>query len=59
MMKQILVVIGLGLLLAGCVYDGYGDGGYPTTPGYGSHGWSGSPYNGGDGPGTPGVGTPG
>lgn len=26
---------------------------------YGSHGWWGSPFNGGTGPGTPGVGTPG
>jgi hypothetical protein len=56
-MKQLLVVIGLGLMLAGCVYDGYG--GYSNSPGYGSHGWSGSTVNGGDGPGTPGVGTPG
>jgi hypothetical protein len=36
--------------------------GYSATPGsasvpYGSHGWPNSPFNGGNGPGTPGVGS--
>lgn len=70
-MKRIAIVTGLGLLLAGCAYGpsgtygGYSSNGYygysavPTgySVPYGSHGWPGSSFNGGDGPGTPGVGS--
>ena len=70
-MKRIALLAGLGLLVAGCTAYGpgsdYGANGYyghSAMPGsysvpYGSHGWPGSSFNGGDGPGTPGIGSPG